>query len=254
MPQLIEAGKVYKAIPPLYSIQNGKKIQYFTDQIDFVRYVQKSFIQNNTLSDINSGKELSNKDITVLFMINEDYIYEIERLALTYAVEPELFEFGIFSYLNKLSISSIKKNIKKRFRFMDVYEDNGNIVFNGTIKETNLLVINNRLIKDCERLIEIIRKNNSLYYLLNGSESTIYQIMKKFDKSTPNGIQRYKGLGEMSAEQIAESTLKPDSDRTLIRYTLEDAKAEIAAIREYESDRSKLLQFVGTVKRTDLLD
>ena len=78
--------------------------------------------------------------------------------------------------------------------------------------------------------------------------------MKKFDQSTPTGIQRYKGLGEMADYQIAESTLRPDADRTLIRYTLEDAKAEIEAIREYESDRSKLLEFVGTVKRSDLLD
>ena len=28
MPQLIEAGKVYKALPPLYSFMNGKKINY----------------------------------------------------------------------------------------------------------------------------------------------------------------------------------------------------------------------------------
>ena len=40
MPQLIQAGKVYKALPPLYSVSSGKKIQYFTDQFDFVRYAR----------------------------------------------------------------------------------------------------------------------------------------------------------------------------------------------------------------------
>ena len=59
----------------------------------------------------------------------------------------------------------------------------------------------------------------------------------------------------MNADQLAVSTLLPDSeDRVLIRYTIEDMKEELAAIREFESDRSKLLDFVGTVKRIDLID
>ena len=78
--------------------------------------------------------------------------------------------------------------------------------------------------------------------------------MKIYDSSMPNTVRRYKGLGEMSKSELAESTLYPGSDRTLIRYTLQDAKEEIQAIREYESNTKKILSLVGKVTRDDLLD
>ena len=42
-PQMIKAGMVYKAIPPLYSIKEGKKNRYFIENTDMVKYVQKTF-------------------------------------------------------------------------------------------------------------------------------------------------------------------------------------------------------------------
>jgi DNA gyrase/topoisomerase IV subunit B len=83
---------------------------------------------------------------------------------------------------------------------------------------------------------------------------SILEIMKLYKNISPNGIQRYKGLGEMQDWELAESTLYPGSDRTLVRYTMEDALDEINAIREYESDTKKILTLVNNVSREDLLD
>ena len=58
----------------------------------------------------------------------------------------------------------------------------------------------------------------------------------------------------MNDWELGQSTLRPDGDRTLVRYTLEDAKEAINVIREYETDTKKILTHVGSVSRDDLAD
>lgn len=255
MPQLVEAGKIYKALPPLYAnTKDGKSFQYYSDGIDFIRFVQKNFMKTNKISL--NGNDLTGKDITVLFMVNEDYIFNLETMAGTYRVEPQLLEFALISYINGSSINTINKNLKHMYRFMSATDDKklGNVIYDGTIKDSNFLVCGDRVVNECKTLIDTLKKNVSCEYILNGKPATIYEIMTAYEKSKPSGIRRYKGLGEMKSFQLAESTMRPGSNRTLIRYTFQDMKEEIEAIREFESDRSKLLNFIGTVKRADLLE
>lgn len=256
-PQMIEAGMVYKAIPPLYSIKtSGNKTRYFTDQIDIVRYIQKLFLQNYQMKTV-KGAQLENKDITVFFLKNADYIYHLERISNTYAVNPFLMEMVLIHYLsnnNSVNMSKLQKEIKSVFRFMNVEKTGSTFIVKGTIEKSNLIIINDKFIADCYHILEIMRSNDYLYYLINNEKKSIYQIMKIYDSASPSSIQRYKGLGEMDKEELAESTLYPGSDRTLVRYTLEDAKEEIQAIREYESDSKKILSLVGNVSREDLMD
>jgi DNA gyrase subunit B len=255
-PQIIEAGMLYKAIPPLYSIKEGKKSRFFTEQIDIVKFIQKAFLNNNTFTDLKRNP-LSNKEVTLFFLRNADYVYNLSKIANTYAIDPYLLEMVLFNYVEnkrKFDYTKLKKAVKSAYRFMDVYKENGIIIVKGEIDKSNFVICNDKFIADCYDILKIIEENTSLRYLINNKVSTIYSIMLLYQATTPAKIQRYKGLGEMDEDELAESTLYPGLNRTLVRYTMDDIKETLNTIREFESNSKKILNEVSRVTRDDLLD
>ena len=65
-------------------------------------------------------------------------------------------------------------------------------------------------------------------------------------------VTRFKGLGEMNADQLAESTMSPDT-RTLIQYSVNDINESIKIIRQYDSNKKMILQKIGDIDRSELI-
>lgn len=255
MPQLIEAGRVYAALPPLYGIKLGKdKYIYLRDRMDYIKYIQKDFSKNNKVYELKSKTPMRAAELSKLLYVNIDYVRELTRVADNHAINPLLLESVLTLKYNKVSDAKFKSSIMKQFKYIDKIEKKkGTIVIEGLVdSKYQTVFVNDTLMQESKRVLDIIAQNKMLAYKVNGEVMSIYELMKLFDKSAPASIQRYKGLGEMDGARLFNSTLDPEN-RCLIRYTIENVKEEIESIKFYEDNKSRLIEDVK-VSRFEVIE
>ncbi len=248
MPELIERGNLFIAQPPLYKVSRGKSAQYLKDEKALEDYLVGMGIEEASLA-LGSGEVRAGADLraviqdalrlrTLLDGLHSRYDRSvIEQAAIAGALNPELTS-------DRERATATAAEVARRLDLISEETERGwepgiteagGMRFERTVRGVReSFLIDAGLIGSSDarhidqmtpRLQEIYAQPPSLRrkdgeVQISGPRALLESIFATGRKGLT--MQRYKGLGEMNAEQLWETTLDPNA-RSLLQVKVNDA-------------------------------
>ena len=256
MPELIERGHVYIAQPPLYGIFTGKRDSknvekkiYIKDDAEMAKYLLDIALNDAALfrsdADVAAGISIRGTDLENLIEEFEQSKSVIERLsqvidraallAISSGIEIDLSDeekakasaqaLQTEMRDSEITAKAIFDSDKERWKIQISHHIYGN---------THQTFIEQEFLRSHEYRI-LVETSQQLKGLISDGARVVRkdksQQVKNFGEAVrwlleqaESGVrkQRYKGLGEMGAEELFETTMDPKT-RRLLRVRLEDA-------------------------------
>ena len=244
MPEIIDRGYLYIAQPPLYKVSKGKTGRYLKDDTELDAYLIDEGISDAVL-ELRSGERIMALDLDAQVRAAKTFKTSVDRLsqrAPAFAIEQAalggLFGGGASGSgpdLAKVARSLTRLNQDGDGPWSVEAGVGGGYVFQRTRRGvTEKVVLDDALMhsQDARRLAEraeglgdiysevavFTRKDRSSE--IRGPLDLVAAVLDAGRKGL--SIQRYKGLGEMNAEQLWETTLDKDV-RTLLQVKVNHA-------------------------------
>jgi len=243
MQELIKRGHVFIAQPPLYRVKKGKSEKYIKDDKEFTREILRRAIENLKveLNDktILEGTELRNflmqlDDLQIIWRRLERRLRDsrvVEVLARASLAVDTRADFGeqknlqaVLDALKAVKVEAELKREEEHSAWMVIYKDPTNAERAINIELSNQ--------PEYRRLRSIARQsakyNLPPFTVMKDTQREVQPSWRellayvKNEGSREVSIQRYKGLGEMNAEQLWETTMNIET-RTLLKVSEGDA-------------------------------
>lgn len=262
MRELIEKGYLYIAQPPLFKVGKGKNEIYIEEESQLKDFFIKNICDKKYLQlGDPDGTILEDHDL-YLFLCNlSEYLKEmsmlkkrgytaklLEALLREKVVDKEFLrsEEKVLSLKNTLAeqgfltdeiIFDQDKDIYEFFVTIPVEDDEEESITGKSIKDIKPVRIGRKLIystkyQNMKILSEKIQPYNYPPFTVHDKSSRqpeevfdkIKQMYQELEENGKKGVtfQRYKGLGEMNADQLWSTTMEPEN-RKLLQVKIEDA-------------------------------
>ena len=255
-PELIERGHIYIAQPPLYKVKKGKQELYLKDDDALKSYLLSSTIDDNQLFLTKDTPPISGLALERLLSDYSQAQNTKNRLSQKYPISL----INALTFVPKLQAEQLKDKLAVQAwadKLHAVLNDKaGELnpqvsldVVSGETGETYLPKITifvhqlpqyytlDPLFVSSGEYDKLLRLSSTWNTILS-DESFIRRhdkdyAVKDFDHLWEQvmaearrglAIQRYKGLGEMNADQLWETTMDPEN-RNMLKITIEDAIA-----------------------------
>ena len=265
MPQLIERGKIYKSIAPLYSIKGKNKgdVVFVNSKMGYIELFEQRIADNIKIYTKGKGKEFGHESMQAFLYLNRNYTNIRNKIAAHYGIHKDLVEFIAYHIVKKTK--DFNQKLFKEFKELSVDK---NIICGVIDNKYQMVVVDDLFVRHLQPLMKIIEDNDKKIHFgykekvdgkyIDKGEGTIGRIMDYCNKFTPVIIQRYKGLGELTADELCETSLNP-YNRQLYQVTMDDAKE---AMKLYDTIHGKGVaqrqsrkdNYTGLVIDPDMLD
>jgi DNA gyrase subunit B len=249
MNELIQRGNVFIAQPPLYRIKKGKSEKYIKDEKEFTREIMRRATENLTVEIPSNGQggstAIEGPQLRNFLMSLDEYeqmFHKVERklrdprvvevLANTELHIDTKVEFqdknnvqALYQALKKAEIPAAElKADEEHSAWVAAFHDSTNAE-----RQIGIALAAQPEYKRFRVLAKQIAALNKPPFTVvkgehRGTESNWLDLLNhvKSEGKKDASVQRYKGLGEMNAEQLAETTMNPEK-RTLLQVRMDDA-------------------------------
>jgi len=252
MPELLEKGYIYTAQPPLYKLKKGKQEVYIRDDKALREQLLAEVLDETRLVLNKKGESIGGEALSKL--ISQHQKAQESMYSFTHQYPEEILQASM--YLERLE--GLKKDINVKDWSKKLQVKLNSSALNGSkwkveavknkeqkISEPEITLsrhgsetawklspsfFRSKAYKDIcsfgEHLITLLNKDS--YFELNGSKfridnfaSSVNELIEAAKKSFT--MSRYKGLGEMNADQLWDTTMDPEA-RLLGQVTIDDAQ------------------------------
>jgi DNA gyrase subunit B len=248
MHELILREKVFIAQPPLFLIKKGKSEKYIRDEKELTRELTRRATENLSLETHSNG----NGPKAVLDGAElRSFLLSLDEYAQMFAkVERRLRDARVVELLGNTSLrldtkadfqeqvnlqpvfdALVKLGHKPQMRTDEEHSSNA-VVFHDSTNAERSIGVTLAALPEYRRYRalarSIARYNDPPFVVVKEdhreSRGTWRELLDYVKTEGQKGaaVQRYKGLGEMNAEQLADTTMNPEK-RTLLKVRLEDA-------------------------------
>lgn len=254
---IIEAGKMYRVYSPLYSIIDGRnKTRFVSTKKEFVIIFAEK-VSDSYKVKIN-GKELSKKEIKEFIKNSSKYETQLESISNYYSIDPYIIEvltFHIHAGLKSVAFDSFDELVRDpRFirnaladihkKYPEIQIDNNGFVHGPAKKGYQSLNLKERFVTKTMKLNYLFDIYNSIMIEAQGKnnddyvEYSIGDFLYQISNLKPVIKTRYKGLGEVNADDLSETVLDP-AKRTLVQLTISDAEEARETVLRLHSSKTK---------------
>ena len=238
---LISSGCLYIAQPPLYKAKKGNSETYLKDDDDLDNYLINSGVDESLLT-LGSGDTISSNDLLNVIEKSRNFRSLINGLPSRYnfdLVEAAALS-GAFKQpqdINQSILDDLSQRLTLKYNddesnWVAEYDVSNGLTIKREIRGVyETLTLGAGIFRSADALrlselsLDIIKyfplqdSSNNVFerggrsYSVNSPCELVESVLSEGRKGLQ--IQRYKGLGEMNADQLWDTTLDPDSRRLL---------------------------------------